>query len=79
MIVRVETLNGFHTLICPDPDCAEPNFAQDIQYNAILRCPTASSNHYWLIVCLLARRTLGNPQSGKNGFYSLASKKDLEC
>ena len=23
------------SLICPDPDCAEPNFAQDIQYNII--------------------------------------------
>ena len=23
------------SLICPDPGCAEPNFAQDIQYNII--------------------------------------------
>jgi hypothetical protein len=23
------------SLICPDPDCAEPNFAQDIKYNII--------------------------------------------
>lgn len=24
------------SLICPDPDCAEPNFAQDIKYNLIV-------------------------------------------
>jgi len=24
-------------LICPDPDCADPNFVQDITYNIIVK------------------------------------------
>ena len=29
------TIHFKFSLICPDPECAEPNFAQDIKYNII--------------------------------------------
>jgi hypothetical protein len=31
------TVHYKSSLICPDPDCAEPNFAQDIKYNIIAK------------------------------------------
>ena len=31
------TVNFKSSLICPDPDCADPNFVQDIKYNIITK------------------------------------------
>jgi hypothetical protein len=31
------TVNFKSSLICPDPDCADPNFVQDIKYNIIAK------------------------------------------
>jgi hypothetical protein len=42
-IVTESMTSGNHTihfkssLICPDPDCAEPNFAQNIKYNIVAK------------------------------------------
>lgn len=31
------TIHFKSSLICPDPDCADPNFVQDVQYTIISR------------------------------------------